>query len=123
MIALTETAKEQINQLIDLNATKKGISPESLYLRVYVAGGGCGGVSYGLAITSEARNDDIVVESGNVQILIDRMSVSYVEGAEVDYINHELGARFKINPRADLNVSGGGGGGGGCGSGSCGCGA
>jgi len=121
MIALTETAKEQINQIIDTNATKKGISPKGLYLRVYVAGGGCGGVQFGMAITSETRNDDIVLDNQGVQILVDRMSASYVEGAEVDYINHELGARFKINPRQDLNT--GGGGGGGCGSGSCGCGA
>lgn len=123
MIVITQTAKEQISQIIETNAAKKGIGTNELYLRVYVAGGGCGGaVRFGMAITSERRNDDIIIDNDGMQIIVDRMSSEYVEGAEVDFIAHEMGARFKINARADLNVEAGGGGGGGCG-GSCSCGA
>jgi iron-sulfur cluster assembly accessory protein len=112
MITISETAKDQIYQIIESNAEKKEISSDELFLRVYVAGGGCGGIQYGMAITTEKREDDISITNDKINILIDKMSSNYLDGAEVDFIAHELGARFKINAPEHLqqNNSGCGGG-------------
>jgi Fe-S cluster assembly iron-binding protein IscA len=101
-ITLTDAATEKVTELITANAEKKGIAPESLYLRVYIAGGGCGGVQ---------------VEFPGITLVVDPMSNTYLEGASVDFINHELGSRFKIDaPSAQSE-------GGGCSAGGCsGCG-
>ena len=115
MITLSDPAKEQINQIIETNADQKGIKTEELFLRIYVNGGGCGGVQYGMAITSEKRDNDLDISIGDINILVDPMSQQYLEGASVEYIQHELGARFKINPPESLEMNNAG-----CGSG-CSC--
>lgn len=115
-IAVTETAVSKINELIVTNAEKKGISKDSLFLRVYVSGGGCSGVQYGMALTSDKRDDDEIVDVSDIKIIVDPMSKSYLEGANVDFIEHELGARFKITPPENSSVGGGCS----CGAGGCG---
>jgi iron-sulfur cluster assembly protein len=116
-ITLTDAATEKVTELITTNAEKKGITPESLFLRVYIAGGGCGGVQFGMALTDQKRDDDILVEYPGITLVVDPMSNTYLEGASVDFINHELGSRFKIDaPQAQSSA-------GGCSAGGCsGCG-
>src|SRR3990172_11498210 len=97
MITLTETATSKVTELISQNATKKGIEAKNLFLRVYVAGGGCSGMSFGMALTDQRRDDDVTFETNQIQLVVDPMSNQFLEGAEVDFINHELGSRFKIN--------------------------
>ena len=120
-ITVSEIAATKITELIETNASKKNLDKDTLFLRVYVAGGGCSGVQYGMALTSDKRDDDDLVEVSNIKIIVDPMSKTYLDGASVDFIEHELGARFKISPPADLPIGGGCScGAGGCGSGSCG---
>ena len=117
-ITLTETATEKVQELITTNAEKKGIAPESLYLRLYVAGGGCGGVQFGMALTDQKKEDDVIIEFPEINVVVDPMSNTYLEGASVDFINHELGSRFKIDAPA-AQQEGADGGCSSCGPGGC----
>lgn len=71
-------------------------------LRVWVAGGGCSGLQYGMALDDEAPEaDDSVFEQDGLKILVDPLSLQYMEGAEVDYVDDVFGGGFKIeNPNA-----------------------
>lgn len=98
-------------------------------LRVWVAGGGCSGLSYGMALDENAPEDgDQTFEQDGLKIYIDGMSLQYMTGATVDYVEDMMGGGFKIeNPNAtsscgcgsSFSTEEGQGGGGGCGS--CGC--
>lgn len=99
----------------------------NLHLRVYITGGGCSGFQYGFTFDEVINNDDIVIEkqlraknnseeededgggdsgaggfsSGSVKLLIDPMSYTYLQGAEIDYREDAAGAQFVIkNPNA-----------------------
>ncbi|MDO9240087.1 MAG: iron-sulfur cluster insertion protein ErpA [Methylicorpusculum sp.] len=97
-----------INPIIfsDSAATKVGelIAEEgndNLKLRVYVSGGGCSGFQYGFTFDEEVNEDDTQVENGGVTVLIDSMSIHYLNGAEIDYKEDISGAQFVIrNPNA-----------------------
>ena len=99
LITITENAEEQVKKLIVTNAEKKSINPSDLFLRIYIAGAGPAGLNHGMALTTEQREDDLVIEHGDFKILVDKMSEQYLNGAEVDFVTHELGSNFKIiNP-------------------------
>ncbi len=66
-------------------------------LRVYIQGGGCSGFQYGFALECEENEDDTVVETDGVKLLVDPMSFQYLMGAEIDYLEDLQGARFVIN--------------------------
>jgi len=69
-------------------------------LRIYVQGGGCSGFSYGMVL-DEAADGDQVFEKEGVKVIIDPMSLRYLEGAEVDYKEDLMGGGFAIkNPNA-----------------------
>ncbi len=106
MITVTENAVSQISNLINTNSEKKGIEPKSLYLRVYIAGAGPQGLNHGLALTTEKKDDDIVLEEGNITILIDPMSEQYLNGAQIDFVTHEFGSNFKINNPNQVQAAG-----------------
>ena len=73
----------------------------SLALRIYVTGGGCAGFQYGFAFDDERKADDMSVESGDVTVLVDAMSMQYLQGAEIDFEDSLEGSRFVIrNPNA-----------------------
>ena len=94
-------------------------------LRVYVAGGGCSGLQYGMALETEAMEGDQVFAVNGVRLVIDAQSLPYLDGCHVDYMEGLMGAGFKIdNPNATSSCgcgssfgTEGSGGGGGCGSG------
>ena len=72
-----------------------------LKLRVFVQGGGCSGFQYGFTFDEISNDDDMVVEKGGVQLLIDAMSFQYLAGAEIDYKEDLTGSQFVIrNPNA-----------------------
>ncbi|WP_374764028.1 iron-sulfur cluster insertion protein ErpA [Yunchengibacter salinarum] len=72
-----------------------------LMLRVKVDGGGCSGFQYGFDFDTEAAEDDIKVERDGVTMLVDSMSLLYLSGAEVDYVEDLVGASFQVtNPNA-----------------------
>lgn len=73
----------------------------NLKLRVYITGGGCSGFQYGFTFDEVVVEDDSQVESEGVVLLIDSMSIQYMTGATIDYVEDLQGARFVIdNPNA-----------------------
>ena len=69
----------------------------NLKLRVMVSGGGCSGFQYGFEFDENVGDDDVQIENGGVIMLVDAMSMRYLAGAEVDYLEGLEGARFVIN--------------------------
>lgn len=95
-ITLTEKAAQEIKALLE----EQG-KPDAA-LRVWVAGGGCSGLQYGMAIDDQDPEEgDNTLEHLGIKILIDPLSLSYMAGAVVDYVDDPLGGGFKIeNPNA-----------------------
>ena len=95
-ITLTDRAASEIKALLAEN------DKESAALRVWVAGGGCSGLQYGMAIDDgEPEQTDQVFHSNGVRVMIDSVSLSYMAGSQVDYVEDVLGGGFRIdNPNA-----------------------
>jgi len=91
MIKITESAKSKISELL---AEEKD---DNLHVRAFVQGGGCSGFQYGFTFDSDTAEDDFNIDG----ILIDSMSMQYLQGATIDYTESAMGAEFKIiNPNA-----------------------
>ena len=74
---------------------------ENLCLRVYVTGGGCSGFSYGFNFDDTIAEDDTQIHTNNVTMLVDAMSIQYLEGSVVDYKESLIGSQFiVVNPNA-----------------------
>ncbi len=69
----------------------------ALKLRVYVTGGGCAGFQYGFSFETTVAEDDTIIRSGTAMILIDPLSLQYLTGSMIDYVEGLEGARFLIN--------------------------
>ncbi len=70
-------------------------------LRVFVSGGGCSGLQYGMAFEAAPRDFDAVVEEGGVRLIVDPTSLMYLKGATIDYVDSLMGGGFRIeNPNA-----------------------
>ncbi|MFT6986305.1 MAG: iron-sulfur cluster insertion protein [Psychromonas sp.] len=69
----------------------------ALKLRVYVTGGGCSGFQYGFTFDEKVNEDDTLIENDGVTLVIDSMSLQYLVGGTVDYINGLEGSRFLVN--------------------------
>ncbi len=94
-IIFTDSAASKVGALIAEEAN------DNLKLRVYITGGGCSGFQYGFTFDEEVNEDDTQIENGGVTVLIDSMSVQYLNGAEIDYKEDVAGAQFVIrNPNA-----------------------
>ena len=73
----------------------------ALKLRVYIQGGGCSGFQYGFEFDENRAEDDLAVDTDNVTLLVDPLSLQYLMGSEVDYTESLQGAQFVIrNPNA-----------------------
>ena len=95
MIHVTETAASKISELLT-EEQKDGSG-----LRVFVQGGGCSGFQYGLMIEEAGTDADQVYESNGVKLYIDPISVRYLGGAHVDFLDTVTGGGFTIkNPNA-----------------------
>jgi iron-sulfur cluster assembly protein len=98
-------------------------------LRVYVAGGGCCGVNFGMALDNNFRDVDTTFEINGVKVVVDEVSIDYLRGASIDFVNDPVrGAGFAVDsPNAKGHSHSEGGcacgseGGGSCGGGSCSC--
>ena len=70
-------------------------------LRVSVSGGGCSGFQYGFDLVSEQTDDDLALEKDGVTVLVDSISLMYLSGSEIDFVDDLMGASFQIrNPNA-----------------------
>ena len=95
MITVTESAKAKISDLL----AEEG-NP-NLYLRTFVQGGGCSGFSYGFTFDEIQNEDDFEMPLGESKILIDAMSMQYLQGASINYKERLMGSQFEItNPNA-----------------------
>jgi len=94
-LQLTESAVSQLSALIASKA-----NPE-LRFRVYVQGGGCSGFQYGFQFEEAVAADDLEFDRGGVKLVVDPLSLQYLSGAEVDFLDDLMGARFIVtNPNA-----------------------
>ena len=125
MIKLTDRASAEIKGLLEKQET-----PEAM-LRVFVAGGGCSGLQYGMSLEEDIMEGDERIAINGVNVIVDPRSAPYLDGAEIDYVDSLMGGGFKIdNPNAKSSCGCGSsftpkeedaeaamaGGGGGCGS-------
>ena len=70
-------------------------------LRISVEGGGCSGFSYKFDLVGDRAADDVVIERAGARVLIDPVSLDYLAGSEIDFVDDLIGAAFKIkNPQA-----------------------
>ncbi len=70
-------------------------------LRVYIEGGGCSGFQYGFEFEDDLQDDDTVVENNGVKLVVDPLSLQYLTGASIDYLEDLQGSRFVVsNPNA-----------------------
>jgi iron-sulfur cluster assembly protein len=90
-VTLTDKAAEKINELI-----ASGDAGESQALRIAVRGGGCSGFQYALALDQQ-KADDHVFDYQGVSVLVDKVSMQFVFGSEVDYVDGLQGAGFTVN--------------------------
>lgn len=96
-ISLTESAAQAVKDLLN----KRNLLDENYALRVFVQGGGCSGFQYGMALDNRILSNDLVLEQHGVKMLVDEMSINYLKGATVDYVDELMGSGFKItNPNA-----------------------
>lgn len=94
-MSFTDSAARKVKTLIEEEGN------DNLKLRVYITGGGCAGFSYGFKFDEDAKEDDTRVENQGVTLLVDPMSIQYLAGSEVDYIEGLQGAQFVVkNPNA-----------------------
>jgi len=93
-ITVSERAAKRIGEIL------KG-EPAGTMLRVSVEGGGCSGFQYKFDMERAKAADDLVISRDNAVVLIDPMSVNYMAGSEIDFVDDLIGASFKVNnPKA-----------------------
>jgi iron-sulfur cluster insertion protein len=91
----TENAAERVKEIIVEDNAKMEA------LRVFVQGGGCHGFSYGFGFENDIAEDDTVIETNEVKLVVDSMSIMYLSEATIDFVRSLEGERFTIdNPSA-----------------------
>src|SRR5208337_3677933 len=88
-ISITEKAAKKVK--VAMEKEKKDSA-----LRLYVSGGGCSGFQYGLAFDKK-NDDDTLIESHDVKVIVDQESAKYLDGSEIDYEESVMGEGFKVN--------------------------
>ena len=95
LVSITDLAAEKAKALLEARDLPEGA------LRVFVAGGGCSGYQYGMALARSTEEDDLILEHSGIRIVVDPESAQYLEGAEIDYVDDIMKSGFSIyNPNA-----------------------
>ena len=89
-VTVTERAALRIGEILRLE-------PAGTMLRVSVAGGGCSGFQYKFDTEHAKAEDDMVIERSGATVLIDPISLNYMAGSEIDFVDDLIGSSFKIN--------------------------
>ncbi|HVP86213.1 MAG TPA: iron-sulfur cluster insertion protein ErpA [Rhizomicrobium sp.] len=71
--------------------------PGPVMLRLAVTGGGCSGFQYTFTLDDTRMDDDLVIERDGATVLVDPMSLDFLKGAELDFVDDLIGAAFKVN--------------------------
>ena len=117
-ITLSQAASDAVKNIL----SERNL--EGYGLRVYVAGGGCCGVNFGMALDNNIRDIDTTFNADGVMVVVDEVSIDYLRGATIDFVNDPVrGAGFAVDsPNAKSQDHGHAHGEGGCGcGGSCSC--
>jgi iron-sulfur cluster assembly accessory protein len=89
-ITVTERAARKIGEILRRE-------PPGTMLRVSVEGGGCSGFQYKFDMDRAPAADDLVIERDGATVLIDQVSVGYLAGSEIDFVDDLIGASFRVN--------------------------
>ena len=89
-VTVTERAARKIGEILRRE-------PAGTMLRISVEGGGCSGFQYKFGTDNAKADDDIVIERAGATVLIDRVSLDYMAGAEIDFVDDLIGSAFKVN--------------------------
>jgi iron-sulfur cluster assembly accessory protein len=89
-VSMTERAARRIGEILKSE-------PAGSMLRISVEGGGCSGFQYKFGFDQAKAADDLVLAQNGATVLIDPMSVQYMAGAQIDYVDDLIGASFKVN--------------------------
>jgi len=89
-VTVTDRAAHKIGEILRYE-------PVGTMLRVSVAGGGCSGFQYKFYTERSRADDDVVIEQSGATVLIDPVSLNYMAGAEIDFVDDLIGSAFKIN--------------------------
>lgn len=93
-VTLSDSAAKRIGAILKSDGANTA-------MRVSVEGGGCSGFSYKFDLVGGADSDDLVLEKGDARVLIDSLSLVYMGGSEIDFVDNLLGQSFQIkNPNA-----------------------
>jgi len=94
LLTITEAAANQVKEMMTGDEDAK-------YLRIGVQGGGCSGLSYGMGFESEIGDEDKKIQLEGISVLVDKESISMLEGVKVDYKQNMMGGGFTLdNPNA-----------------------
>ncbi|MCB9136380.1 MAG: iron-sulfur cluster insertion protein ErpA [Anaerolineales bacterium] len=97
IVTLTPSGAQAVLGLLN----KRNLSPADYALRVFIQGGGCSGFQYGMALEGKPRETDYSFEYDGVRVVVDEVSMEYLHGATIDYVDDIMGSGFKIeNPNA-----------------------
>ncbi len=88
-VTLSERAARRINAIMAEQGRR--------FLRVAVNGGGCSGFSYAFDFADEPESDDLVIERDGAKVVIDDVSLPFLAGSEIDFVDEIIGAAFRIN--------------------------
>jgi iron-sulfur cluster assembly accessory protein len=95
-VTVSDEAISKVRQLVEDEGN------DDLMLRVFVTGGGCAGFQYGFTFDDECADDDTRISREGVSVLIDPLSIQYLAGAQIHYLEGLEGARFVVNnPQAE----------------------
>ncbi len=93
-VALSESAAKRINEIV-------ADEPKAKILRISVEGGGCSGFQYKFDLVESGADDDLVLERSGATVVIDPVSLQFLSGSEIDFVDDLMGASFQIkNPNA-----------------------
>ena len=100
LVTLTQPAASAVREIM----AQKNLVDSSL--RLYISGGGCSGYQYGLALVNKIEPEDRIFETDGVRLVVDEVSIKFLQGATVDYVDGMTSSGFKIiNPNALASCS------------------
>ena len=92
-IEITESAQNHIAKVISQDRGN--------YFRISVLGGGCAGFQYKFDFDNKKNDEDILIKTNKISVLIDKISLGLINGSKIDYVNELIGSSFKVtNPKA-----------------------
>ena len=95
-IEITNNAQDHIASILEKDSAS--------YFRITVLGGGCAGFQYKFDFDNNKKEEDILLNTEKISVLIDNTSFQFIQGSKIDYVNELIGSSFKItNPQASAS--------------------